>query len=233
MTLWDETGTPGPLAHTPAAPARPRLLDLFCGAGGASMGYHRAGFDVVGVDLNPQPDYPFPFHRLDALEFATLWGDQFDAIHASPPCQRYSAGAKAAGTKDHPDLYAPTRAVLAAIGKPYVIENVIGAPYSHGFVLCGSMFDMRIQRHRNFETSWLVLMPFGCDHSGERPITITGRGARIAEGVRDYEHSRHASRELWPELMGMPWAPADRVAQAIPPAYTEWIGEQLLREVAR
>jgi len=208
---------------------RPRLLDLFCGAGGAAMGYHRAGFDVVGVDIKPQPHYPFEFHQADALTYPL---DGFDAIHASPPCQAYSAGAGAAGSRDrHPDLYAPTRERLIGTGLPFVIENIIGAPYSHGFVLCGSMFGLRVRRHRNFETSHMMLMPFMCDHSGARPITIVGKGGRVAGGIRDYEHSRHADASLWPELMGMPWAAGTEISLAIPPAYTEWIGAQLLRAI--
>lgn len=212
---------------------KPRLLDLFCGAGGAGMGYSRAGFEVVGVDINPQPHYPFEFHQADALTYPL---EGFDAIHASPPCQRYSAGSAAAGrSRTHPDYYEPIRDRLIRTGLPFVVENVLGAPYSHGFVLCGSMFDMRIRRHRNFETSWLVLMPFYCDHGGDRPITITGNGAHFEDGggIRDYSHSRHASRSLWPELMGMPWAEGHEIAEAIPPAYTEWIGRQLLAVIER
>ena len=210
---------------------KPRLLDLFCGAGGAAMGYHRAGFEVVGVDIKPQPHYPFEFYQAEAMTYPL---DGFDAIHASPPCQSYSAGAKAAGSSaSHPDLYAPTRSRLLGAGVPFVIENVLGAPYSHGFVLCGSMFGMRIRRHRNFEASWMVLMPMYCDHTGERPVTITGKGSSIVEGIRDYKHSRHADKGLWPELMGMPWASGYEVAEAIPPAYTEWIGRQLLSIVER
>lgn len=211
--------------------SRPRLLDLFCGAGGAAMGYHRAGLEVVGVDIRPQPHYPFEFHQADALTYPL---EGFDAIHASPPCQRYSSGAKAAGNQyQHPDYYDPTRQRLLRTGVPFVIENVIGAPYSHGFVLCGSMFGMRVQRHRNFEASWMLLMPMYCDHTGERPVTITGTGTRFVEGIRDYEHSRHASTDLWAGLMGMPWAEPHEVKEAIPPAYTEWIGRQLLAVIER
>lgn len=190
------------------------------------MGYYRAGFDVVGVDINPQPHYPFEFYRADALTFPL---DGFDAIHASPPCQRYSAGAKATGNQNqHPDFYDPIRQRLLRTNVPFVIENVLGAPYSHGFVLCGSMFGMGIQRHRNFETRDMMLLPFRCDHTGARPVTITGDGERIVEGIRDYVHSRHADKSLWPELMGMPWAEGREISEAIPPAYTEWIGGQII-----
>ena len=201
------------------------------------MGYHRAGFDVVGVDINPQPHYPFEFHQADALTFPL---DGFDAIHASPPCQAYSSGAAAAGTTArHPDLYAPTRQRLIAQGVPFVIENIIGAPYTHGFILCGSMFPLSgvtdpdgepvwVQRHRNFETSWFLFPP-RCDHKAMpgRPITVTGSWGRAT--WQTYPHSRHAPHDRWGDLMGIEWATPDEVRLAIPPAYTEWIGAQLLR----
>lgn len=198
------------------------------------MGYHRAGFDVVGVDIKPQPHYPFEFHQGDAMTWPL---DGFDAIHASPPCQAYSTA-----TRDHslhPDLYEPTRDRLVANGVPYVIENVIGAPYSHGFVLCGSMFPLSgvldpdgnpvwMQRHRNFETSWFVFAP-SCDHRAMRPygrpITVMGRS-----GTKQWSEAKHSRRGPdWagPLLMGMPWATYDEARLAIPPDYTEWIGGRL------
>ena len=210
--------------------AEMRLLDLFCGAGGAAMGYHRAGFEVVGVDVAPQPHYPFQFVRCDwrnALTYEREWiermtGGPFDAIHASPPCQRYST--MTLNPLEHPDLYAPVRDALVGLGLPYVIENVIGAPYSHGVVLCGSMFGLKIRRHRNFETSWLILQP-ECRHGTERPYTITGHG-----GGGDRPHSlKPDPRDFW-RYLDMPWMdgqPSYGVAQAIPPAYTEWIGHQI------
>ena len=116
----------------------PRLLDLFCGAGGAGMGYHRAGFEVVGVDIKPQPRYPFEFHQADALTFVAEYGDRFDAVHASPPCQRFSDLAKRNGNADEwPDLIEPLRPILRMIGRPYVIENVEGAPLRDPAMLCG------------------------------------------------------------------------------------------------
>src|SRR5512139_314282 len=147
----------------------PRILDLFCGAGGAAVGYHRAGFDVVGVDINPQPNYPFEFVQADALwalqqlQVGSLLDyhlSDFDAIHASPPCQRYSTATKRNGTElEHPDLIGPTRELLQATGLPYVIENVVGAPLRDSILLCGSWFALgadgyRLKRHRLFETSW-------------------------------------------------------------------------------
>ena len=122
--------------------SRPRLLDLFCGAGGAAMGYHRAGFDVVGVDIKPQPHYPFEFHKGNVFQLSRNYRfvEGFDAIHASPPCQAYSSATREPAK--HPDLYQCTRVLLQEAGLPYVIENVIGAPYGHGVVLCGSMFGL-------------------------------------------------------------------------------------------
>jgi len=196
-----------------------RLLDLFCKAGGAAMGYHRAGFEVVGVDIEPQPHYPFEFHQADAMTYPL---EGFDAIHASPPCQAYTSMRH---SDDHPDLYGATRDRLLASGVPWVIENVIGAPYHYGLILCGSMFDLQIRRHRNFETSWLMFQP-PCHHNGERPYTITGKGDTKAG---DFKHSRHPAKADGPRLMGMPWASWDEVTQAVPPPYTYYIGCQLLK----
>ena len=139
---------------------KPRLLDLFCGAGGAGMGYHRAGFDVVGVDLNPQPRYPFEFHQADALDYAREHGREFDAIHASPPCQAYSLASRQwriRGRK-YPVLIAKTRELLNAMAKPFVIENVPGAPLINPTVLYGTMFGLMTMRPRLFETSFAIPM---------------------------------------------------------------------------
>ena len=144
---------------------RPRLLDLFCGAGGAAVGYHRAGFDVVGVDITPQPNYPFEFVQADALDCARLvircGTATFDAIHASPPCQAYIAACRrATSAADHPDLIGPTRELLQATGLPYVIENVARRPAaSTAVLLCGSMFGLGVRRHRLFETNWPLMTP--------------------------------------------------------------------------
>jgi DNA (cytosine-5)-methyltransferase 1 len=193
------------------------------------MGYHRAGFEVVGVDIKNQPNYPFRFHQADALEFARGIGRDFDAIHASPPCQAYSTATL--DPSKHPDLYAPTVDLLCRIGKPWVVENVIGAPYNSGIVLCGTMFGLRVQRHRNFETSFLIMQPPHHHPKGrERPITITGSGS---SNWQDYKHSRKAPVAMWPELMGMPWATWKEVRLAIPPAYTQWIGVHLLAALSQ
>jgi DNA (cytosine-5)-methyltransferase 1 len=163
----------------------------------------------------------------------------FDAIHASPPCQAYST-LTGSGRLSHPDLYVPTRDRLIESGVPYVIENVIGAPYSHGIVLCGSMFEADrsvewVQRHRNFETSWYMFQP-SCDHEGRpRPSTITGgriNGRMIRTKAYEAKHSKKPDVDDFPAFMGMPWATPWEATQAIPPAYTEWIGTQLLSVLA-
>ncbi len=201
----------------------PRLLDLFCGAGGAARGYQMAGFHVTGVDIKPQPRYiGEEFIQADALEYLAEHGQEYDAIHASPPCQRY--GPMSNHREAHPDLYGPTRLALLATGKPFIIENVPGAPYDHGIVLCGSMFGLKVRRHRNFETSWLILNSLRCDHKAQgRPITVTGHG-----GGRPRPHSWKGVKAEWPAIMGMLWALPEEVTQSIPPAYTEFIGRQLM-----
>lgn len=210
------------------------------------MGYHRAGFEVVGVDIKPQPNYPFEFHQADAMAMRQdvlrgCWHEgvgsvlpgrlaaclgHFDAIHASPPCQAYSTLAvmNNAHRDEYPDLYEPVRAMLQAQSLPYVIENVIGAPYRSGFVLCGSMFGMKVRRHRNFETSFAVLMDRHCDHASQgRVYGVYGHGGG-GQQTRGYKGK--PSEYQW--LMDMPWAKPREITQAVPPAYTEWIGAQLL-----
>ncbi len=213
---------------------RPRLLDLFCGAGGAAMGYWRAGFDVVGVDINPQPRYPFEFYQGDALEIGKTMPQvqwwTFDAIHASPPCQRWSVMRALPNAREHPDLITPTRELLQATGLPYVIENVPGSILIDPLTLCGSMFGLRsgrgyLKRHRWFEIGgWdaPLLMP-PCQHKG-LAIGVYGHGSAGWLGQR----MRTAKAPEARELMGMDWATRDGMSQAIPPAYTEWIGKRLM-----
>lgn len=199
---------------------RPRLLDLFCGAGGAAVGYHRAGFDVVGVDIVFQPNYPFEFVQADAsFCLETRWvADRrlwlFDAIHASPPCQHYAGVTAWRGDRnDHPDLISPTRELLEATGLPYVIENVPDAR-SHlvnPVMLCGSQFHMRVRRHRYFETNWgLSVLQSPCQH----------RSDDLA-----FEHKQERA---YADAMGCEWMTTREGREAIPPAYTEFIGSQLL-----
>jgi len=213
-------------------PDRPRLLDLFCGAGGASMGYHRAGFDVTGVDIEPQPRYPFRFYEADALEFLDLLIHgvvcDWDAIHTSPPCQDYSRAMRHL-TAGYPRLIPPVRARLSAAGVPWVIENVPGAPLphqtdlfgAHGVELCGTMFGLPIWRHRLFEASLPLSPPRGCDHSAQplNPHRAVRPGGRTIEA--DYR-----------EAMGVGWMGRHEAREAIPPAYTEHIGRQLLEHLA-
>ena len=150
--------------------SRPRLLDLFCKAGGAAMGYHRAGFDVVGVDIVDQPNYPFEFHRGDALEFVAAHGAAFDAVHASPPCQAscaLTAGTNQALAEKYPQLIPATRVALARLHVPTVIENVPGAKVRRDVTLCGEMFGLGVIRHRYFEIDrWSVTSPDHPVHRG-------------------------------------------------------------------
>ena len=219
---------------------KPRLLDLFCGAGGAAMGYSRAGFDVVGVDIKPQPNYPFEFEQADALAFVRnglhgrphdIWGRGFDAVHASPPCQAYTAYKRTGNVGDYPDLIAPVRELLQATGLPYVIENVVGAPLHDPVLICGTMFDppMEVQRHRLFEANWALEPPvWPCRHllNGPRFPASTNRArmSRRTLAVGQW----NTPLELQRQAMGIDWMTLDELSEAIPPAYTEFIGAQLL-----
>lgn len=202
------------------------------------MGYHRAGFDVVGVDIEPQPNYPFEFVQGDAMTF-DLSG--FDAIHASPPCQGYSKAMKHL-SNGAAMLIDETRERLQATGKPWVVENVEGAPLAtcttlfgeHGVLLCGTMFGLRIYRHRLFETSFAIERPKPCDHSvvplnphradGDPGGPIAGR-ARMRQEFGDDVNCE----KVWASEMGVDWMNRMEARQAIPPAYTEWVGNQLLK----
>jgi DNA (cytosine-5)-methyltransferase 1 len=220
-----------------------RILDLFCGAGGAAMGYHRAGFEVVGVDIKPQPRYPFEFvqdHALGYLAEIKVKGWQrvtprwFDAIHASPPCQAYSPlrHTRPEGI-EYPDMVAATRALLDETGLPYVIENVQRAPLRASFMLCGSSFGLgsngrMLKRHRYFEINWDLgtLIP-PCDHRGREAIGVYGGGpvVRSEDATRGGYQGLMVERE---EAMGIDWMNREELAEAVPPVYTEFIGERLL-----
>jgi DNA (cytosine-5)-methyltransferase 1 len=195
------------------------------------MGYHRAGFDVVGVDINPQPNYPFEFHQADAMTYPL---DGFDVVHASPPCQSYSS---LRGFTDgtYPRLIDAVRDMFR--GRAYVIENVVGAPLVNPIRLCGSSFNLGVWRHRLFETPVPMPPPPPCSHSDHPlPIDVTGTGGPFL-GVRkspgggvsrkpnNLAHAR--------DVMGIDWMVRRELSESIPPAYTEWIGRQLIASISR
>lgn len=216
------------------------LIDLFCKAGGASWGYYEAGFDVVGIDIEPQPHYPFTFIHMDAIEFLAdfpEWARLATLIHASPPCKDHTK-LKALTGREYVSLIAPTREGLDATGIPYVIENVPGSPLIDPVILCGSMFGLGVRRHRHFELKhWKMQQP-ECRHAEQnaaspmyptkryhsgKPVIhmspvvgVFGRGQGLGPGEID----------LWRQAMGIPWMTKDELAQAIPPAYTRFLGEQ-------
>jgi len=207
---------------------KPRLLDLFCGAGGAAMGYHRAGFTVVGVDIRPQPNYPFRFLERDALTLMETflareddWFviDYFDAIHASPPCEHYANVTSWRGdTSDHPDLIGPTRELLEATGLPWVMENVPEAPLRADFKLCGTSLGLRVRRHRAFETNWSgIALAHPCQH---RPDDFA------------FDHGAKQPESVYRDAMGCEWMTVVESRDAIPPAFTEFVGAQLLEHIA-
>lgn len=206
---------------------KPRLLDLFCGAGGCTKGYQRAGFHVTGVDINPQPRYCGEvFVQADALEYLAEHGHEFDAIHASPPCQGYSRMRHVTGM-EYPLMIEDVRAALRAAGKPYVIENVEDAPLIDDILLCGTMFGLKTFRHRKFETNFFMLAPqhtthriYGKAAKQGRPttekcqyLTVTGNFSGITAGKA---------------AMNIDWMNKRELTQAIPPDYTEYIGHTLI-----
>lgn len=209
--------------------SRPRLLDAYCCAGGAARGYQMAGFHVTGIDIRPQPRYiGDAFVQGDAIEYIREHGQEFDVIHASPPCQRYSRGSKQSHTGHlHPDLIAPTRAALIATGRPYVIENVADAyrEIRVTLMLCGAMFpQLRTYRHRLFESNvFLTSLP----HPPH--LVKTPRSNVYTEGqfMTVYGHVSPTAKAR--EVMGIDWPMSQaEVVEAIPPAYTKFIGDQLL-----
>ncbi|MGW5229634.1 DNA methylase [Nocardia niigatensis] len=212
---------------------RPKLLDLYCCAGGAAVGYDRAGFEVVGVDIDPQPDYPFEFHQADAIEFLNAHAHGFDAVHASPPCQAstaLTAGTNQAMAHKYPQLIPATRDALTATGLPWVMENVQGAKLRRDVVLCGEMFGLKVIRHRIFELGrWTAPTPTHLPHRGRVAGYRHGKrydGPYVA--VYGCGGGKGSVAE-WQEAMGIDWT-SDResLAEAIPPAYTAWLGGHLL-----
>lgn len=208
-----------------------KLLDLFCGAGGCSVGYQRAGFDVVGVDNQAHPDYPFRMVVADAMQLLAVpeFLSAFDVVHASPPCPRYSVATRARGTSDnHPDLVPPVRDALRAWGGVYVIENVPGAPMENPTMICGWAMGLKhIKRHRLFESNAPLMSP-GCLCPNGDTVSVFGHSGedrrKSAGGVR-----KHVRIDEVRDLMGVPWMRSrDDVSDSIPPAYTEYLGGQLL-----
>lgn len=193
------------------------------------MGYSLAGFDVVGVDIKPQPRYPFEFHQADAIEYVRAHGHEFDAIHASPPCQGFSRTKRLTG-KTHPDMIDVTRTALQATGKPYVIENVPGAPLVNPALLGGTMFGLRTMRLRLFECSFPV--PFVLVPPASARFAKMSRLAMPGELIHiSGKGGQAGTKEQWSAAMGIDWMTVRELAQAIPPAYTEYIGKYLLEAV--
>lgn len=204
-----------------------KILDLFCCAGGAAMGYHRAGFEVVGVDINPQPNYPFKFIQADAVEYPL---DGFDAVHASPPCQKHSTLQYRTGL-DYVCFIDSTRQRLKEWGGTWIIENVVGAPLIDPVRVCGSAFGLGVRRHRLFESN-IELRGTECNHAVQpEPIDVSGTGGRRLGARLDGKggNSRKPRNlEEAREVMGIHWMVRRELSQAIPPAYTEYLGHQLM-----
>ncbi|MER7192378.1 DNA cytosine methyltransferase [Streptomyces flaveolus] len=194
-----------------------RLLDVCCGAGGLSMGYYLAGFDIVGVDIRPQPNYPFPFIQADSLEYTAEHGHAFDLVHGSWPCERYAAVTKWRGNPDdHPDLVGPGREVMQATGRPWVMENVpetaAAGLLRPDYLLCGTQFGLNVRRHRVFETSW-------------------GGGGDLVPPCwhrKDLLAFAHKGERAYADAMGCTWMTSLEARKAVPPAYTQWIAAQFL-----
>lgn len=240
--------------------SRSRILDLFSCAGGAGYGYHLAGFDVYAVDIDPQPRNPFPFYQGDAvraleilvaggviqfthkdgfIEFLCL--ADFDAVHASPPCQAFSAMKHMPDAKEHPELIEPTRDLLELIDIPWAIENVVGAPLEDATILCGTMFGLgaagfSLQRHRQFETSFDMEAPGKCDHSAPT-IGIYGGHVRCRSTKfwrnTGADFPGYDKRALAVEAMGgTDWMTMNQMSEAIPPAYAQYVGRHMMEEIA-
>lgn len=226
---------------------KPKLLDLFCCQGGASEGYRRAGFDVYGVDLDPQPRYPFAFHRGDAIETlrAMSWSgpvpfahhdgtverlmlSDFDAIHASPPCQAFTLAQRLQGN-EHPDLIGPIRRELRDVLVPWVIENVAGAPLIRPVELCGAMFGLETYRHRWFEASPRLRIEKPPHPSHEARTTKMGR--RPVDGEYMHIVGNFSGVDRARRVMDMDWANRDGLREAIPPAYAQHIGRSMMTQI--
>jgi DNA (cytosine-5)-methyltransferase 1 len=210
---------------------RPRLLDLYCCAGGAAMGYHRAGWDVVGVDIVAQPRYPFMFVQADALEFLRRNWTHFDAFHGSPPCQSYTPLRALHPDKVYPDLVDATRAGFEATGRPFVIENVMTAPLrkDRSIRLCADRMGLRTVRHRRFEYGGGLVLPepAWCGNKHRAPTATSRRRERWAQGWH-VSITGDVGTYVGPDAMGIDWMSGDELCEAIPPAMTEYVGAHML-----
>jgi DNA (cytosine-5)-methyltransferase 1 len=206
-------------------------LDLYCGAGGASMGLHEAGFKVIGIDIRPQPNYPFEFVQGNALR-PPFNLNNFDFFWASPPCQKYTRMSQGllqsqGRGREYPDLIAETRLLLQSIGKPYVIENVPGASLINPVMLCGSSFGLLVQRHRLFETNWPLITP-QCQHylwPKDKPPLHRLQGKSRCVGCYGHGRAKGDNVALWQKAMGITWMTRKELSQAIPVAYSRFIGK--------
>ena len=221
---------------------KPKLLDLFCCAGGGAYGYARAGFDITGVDIKDQPNYPYKFIKTDAVEYLRDHGHEYDVIHASPPCQKHTKAQQLAKARnggvypEHPDFIQPIRELLVELGKPYIIENVQGAPLIDPLPLYGSQFNLKTQRCRLFESNLQLSPPEKQNQKMKTPaagnglgddgsISICGSG-----GVRGLNAKQ--IKLYWGfALGGIDWMSRQEMAECIPPAYTEFIGKQAINIV--
>lgn len=195
------------------------------------MGYQRAGFDVTGVDNRPMPRHPFNFVQADALEYLAAHGHEYDAIHASPPCHDHTSLSSRAGTDGTGWLLDATRQALVANGRPWVIENVPGAPMRADIMLCGAMFGLRTYRHRWFELSD-PMMPLLPEHPRHRARTSTKKRPKCFAAGLNISVTGNVGRWVGPAVMGIDWMTGAELSQAIPPAYTQFIGEQLIERLA-
>ncbi len=218
---------------------KPRVLDLFSGAGGAGYGYHLAGFEVVGVDNRPMKNYPFEFYQGDALEFVRVYGHEFDVIHASPMCQFFSHITQLSVrdvARRYPNQIPAVRDSLIAAGKPYVIENVTEAlPWMRSpLKLCGSSFGLDVRRHRLFESN-LLLFGLPCDHSWQKPRfrSLNSQNKSLAGVVGVHGNLNYAGEmELRQKAMDIEWMTCAELSQAIPPTYTQFLGDQLMLHIS-
>lgn len=220
--------------------SRPKLLDLFCCQGGAGMGYHQAGFEIVGMDIDPQPRYPFEFIHGDAVKALErladglsiqcdgryYWREDFVAAHASPPCQAFTKAQKIM-KNEHPDFIGPSRELLNIIDIPYVIENVPEAPLLDPVEMCGAMFGLGTYRHRLFETNWDLQVPAHPEHVAR----TTKMGRKPIDGEMMHVVGNFSGVAKAKQAMGIDWMNRDGLRESIPPAYTRFIGEQLMQAV--